>query len=80
MQLYTNAETHRKNQLSTYSCAFKLSPRLVSSKPGPNANRLGSDWGGGWMNANRPTIPNWSATIPCGMFVMRPEIHSRLQL
>ena len=44
----------------------------MRSMPGARATRFGSV-SAARMNVNRPTIPNWSPTIPAGMFEMVPK-------
>ena len=44
----------------------------MRSMPGARATRFGSV-SAARMNVNRPTIPNWSPTIPDGMFEMVPR-------
>ena len=51
----------------TYSGEFRLRPNVVRSIPGANATKFGS-FSAALMKVNKPTIPNWSATIPAGMF------------
>ena len=57
----------------TYSGEFKLRPSVVRSIPGAKATILES-CSAALMKDNRPTIPNWSMTIPFGMFDIVPEI------
>ena len=55
-----------------YSCELRLRPNVVRSMPGA---RGVNDWSISFddrMNASRPTMPNWSTTMPGGMFVTRP--------
>ena len=56
----------------TYSGELRFKPNVVRSIPGARATRLGS-FSAALINVNRPTIPNWSLTIPLGMFETVPE-------
>lgn len=55
----------------TYSGEFKLSPSVVRSLPRARWTIPGSV-SAARINVNRPIMPNWSVTIPEGMFVTRP--------
>jgi len=55
----------------TYSWELRLRPSEVKSTPGANATRLASV-SAARININKPIIPNWSETIPLGMFVTVP--------
>lgn len=55
----------------TYSGEFKLSPSVVRSLPSARWTIPGSV-SAARINVNRPIMPNWSVTIPEGMFVTRP--------
>lgn len=48
-----------------------MSPSVVKSIPGANATRLWS-LSAARINVSNPTIPNWSITIPDGIFVTVP--------
>ena len=54
-----------------YSGELRLSPSVVRSMPGARATRLMSV-SAARMNVRRPTIPNWSTTIPAGMLEIVP--------
>lgn len=58
----------------TYSGELRLSPRVVRSIPGARATRFGS-FSAARMNVSSPTMPNWSITMPCGMFDTVPAKH-----
>ena len=60
-----------KTDSSTHSGELRFKPNVVRSIPGAKATRLGSV-SAALINVNKPTIPNWSATIPGGMLVTRP--------
>lgn len=55
----------------SYSGEFKLSPSVVRSLPSARWTIPGSV-SAARINVNRPIMPNWSVTIPEGMFVTRP--------
>lgn len=55
----------------TYSGEFKLSPSVVRSLPRARWTMPGSV-SAARMNVSSPIMPNWSVTIPEGMFVTRP--------
>lgn len=55
----------------TYSGEFKLSPSVVRSLPRARWTIPGSV-SAARINVSRPIMPNWSVTIPEGMFVTRP--------
>lgn len=65
-----NAET------ASYSGEFKLSPSVVRSLPSARCTIPGSV-SAARINVRRPTMPNWSVTIPEGMFVTRPAAEER---
>lgn len=56
---------------SSYSGEFKLSPSVVRSLPSARWTIPGSV-SAARINVSRPIMPNWSVTIPEGMFVTRP--------
>ena len=53
--------------MNTNSGEFRFSPKVVRSMPGASATRLGSV-SAARMNVSKPTIPNWSVTMPPGIF------------
>lgn len=55
-----------------YSDVFRFRPRVIKSQPKATDMSCGSA-SAALMNVKRPTIPNWSVTIPGGMFVTRPK-------
>lgn len=61
---------------STHSGEFKLRPSVVRSLPSAKCTMPGSV-SAARMNVNRPIMPNWSVTMPGGMFVTRPAAKQR---
>lgn len=71
----TGSRNPKTNWLQTehvsYSGEFRLSPSVVRSLPRARCTIPGSV-SAARINVSRPIMPNWSVTIPEGMFVTRP--------
>lgn len=56
-----------------------LRPSVVRSIPGASATKLGS-FSAALIKVNSPTIPNWSVTIPGGIFDTVPVLKIDLNI
>lgn len=56
-----------------------LRPSVVRSIPGASATKLGS-FSAALIKVNSPTIPNWSVTIPGGIFDTVPVLKVDLNI
>lgn len=64
-------EEWHKEMSWAYSGELRLRPSVVRSLPNAKCT-IPRSVSAARINVNRPIIPNWSVTIPDGMFVTRP--------
>lgn len=69
--IYVSLQRNIETGQPSYSGELRLSPSVVRSLPSAKCTMPGSV-SAARIKVSKPIIPNWSVTIPPGMFVTRP--------